>query len=165
MNLFGVKLTGNDLILLGVCVTLISRLIWLWHKDRTRKKDIFNTAAKELTDTFYRELQEIYPTPFNWPDDIDSYLRDRFAVLSGAVGKFQNHLPKQKQRDFENAWFRFYCSTNREVDRGSQSYLHYMPMSGSSVCEGREVHYDRSETYQTNLKENVDAILKYAKLS
>ena len=132
--------------------------------SRRDRINIFNKAATEFSDTFHRELREIYPVSGNWPDDIDRYLRARFDNLSEAVGKFKKHLSIIKRRSFEKDWFRFYCSTGREIDMDCQVYHHYMPFSGVSVVNGKESKYDNTKTYKTALRHNVDRLLEYAKL-
>lgn len=127
------------------------------------KKDFFNKAAKEFSDTFYKELKGVYPIPASWPENIDPYLKVRFDNLSEAVGKFKRHLPRRKQDEFSDAWFRFYCCTGREVDRNCQCYHHYIPFSGSSIIDGKESHYDNTKTYKEKLKKNVEALLLFAK--
>lgn len=163
MVIFGITLSASDLWLLGGWGALIVLFFTLRFTADLRKRDIFNSAAKELVDTFHRELREVYPIPANWPDNIDHYLRARFDTLSEAIGKFKRHFPNRKQGAISEAWFSFYCCTGREVDKNCQCYHHYMPFSGTSVINGKEVHHDNSKTYKENLKRNVDAILRYAK--
>lgn len=147
---------GIILVLFGIIAA--HRLVS--YRDR---KNIFNSAAKEFVDTIHMELKEIYPSPANWPEDIDYYLRYRFDNLSEAVGKFRRHLPIIKRKSFDEAWFRFYCSTGREVDINCQVYHHYMSFRGVSVVNGKEYRYDNSKTYKDNLRNNVDNLLNYAK--
>ena len=128
-----------------------------------KNRDNFYKAAKELTDTFHRELKEIYPIPANWPENIDYYLRSRFHSLSEAVGNFKRHLPRGKRESFDEAWFRFYCCTGREVDRNCQCYHHYMPFSGVSVVDSKEIHEDNTKTYKENFKRNVETLLNFAR--
>ena len=163
MMIFGLNLSTTDLWLLGISGTLIMTLIGYRFTISVNRRNSFNIAAKELIDTFHRELKEIYPIPANWPDNIDHYLRDRFDNLSEAIGKFKRHLPKRKQKGFDEAWFRFYCCTGREVDKNCQCYHHYMQFSGVIVDNGKEYKFDNTKTYNENLKKNVDDILRFAK--
>jgi hypothetical protein len=163
MEIFGITFSSVDIFLFSVCGALVLILIRLAYKSEIRRRDIFNKAAKELTDSFHRELKEVYPIPANWPDNIDQYLRARFDTLSEAVGKFKRHLSNRKQKRISEAWFSFYCCTGREVDRNCQCYHHYKPFSGVSIIDGKEVHFDNSKTYKANLKKTVDAILTFAK--
>ncbi|MBF8277582.1 MAG: hypothetical protein HW390_2655, partial [Candidatus Brocadiaceae bacterium] len=91
------------------------------------KKTIFNKVAKEFTDTFCRELKEIYTHPVKWPDNINYYLNSRIDNLKEVTGKLRHHLPWWKRYFFDKTWFRFYCCTGREIDKDCQVYHHYMP--------------------------------------
>ena len=162
MVIFGITLSASDIWLLGGCGGLVILFFTLRFNSELKNRDIFNNAAKELTDTFHRELKEVYPIPANWPDDIDHYLRARFDTLSEAVGKFKRHLPKRKQKAISESWFRFYCCTGREVDKNCQCYHHYMPFSGRSIINGKEIHHDNTKTYKENLRKNIDSVLKFA---
>ncbi len=129
------------------------------YRDR---KNIFNNAAKEFTETFHRELKEVYSHPVKWPDNINNYLDSRINNLKEATGKFRHHLPCWSRYFFDKAWSRFYCCTGREVDKDCQVYHHYMPFKGVSVVNGKRVEHDNTKTYKENLKKNVDSLLKYA---
>ncbi len=163
MKVFGITFSTSDLFLLGACGALTLVLIRLRFASEIRNRDIFNKAAKEFTDTFHRELKEIYQTPMNWPDNINNYLRARIDNLKEAVGKFKPHLPWWKRKSFTKAWFRFYCCTGREVDKNCQVYHDYMPFSGVSVVDGKETKHDNTKTYKENFKKNVATLLKFAK--
>ena len=115
-------------------------------------------ANRRLITTFYRELADIYPTPGNWPADIHSYLRTKFPTLQAAVGEFRYYLPVQEWEAFDSAWFNYYCSTGREVDKNCQSYLHYMNFVDTTNDQEPQKHDG-----QKTLKHNVDQILKFAK--
>ena len=147
---------------IGIAIGLFG--IIAGHRLLSRRDRIsaFNRAATEFIDSFHLELREIYPIPTNWPKDIDGYLRARFARLSGAVGKFKRHLPKRKQRSLAEDWFRFYCCTGREIDKNCQCYHHYMPFSGVSFVDGKEIRKDNTQTHKDTFRHNVDRILKHA---
>lgn len=163
MKIFWVTFSASDLWLLGICGALFLVLINLRYTSEIRKRDNFNKAAQDLIDTFHRVMKGVYPIPTNWPDSIDHYLRARFDSLSESVGKFKRHLPRRKQKAFDEAWFRFYCATGREVDRNCQCYHHYMPYSGVSVIEGKEIFHDTTQTYRDEFKKNIDALLEFTK--
>jgi len=148
---------------IGIIIVLFGIIAAHRLVSHRNKIEIFNKAAKEISDTFHRELKEVYPIPGNWPGNIDHYLRARFDNLSEAVGKFKGHLPKRKQKAFSDAWFSYYCYTGREIDRNCQCYHHYMPFFGSSVVNGNEIQTDNTKTYKENLKKHVDIILGFAK--
>lgn len=156
MKMLGLTFSTVDISLLSICGALSLIFIRIAYKSEIRRRDIFNNASKELINTFHRELREVYPIPTNWPEDIDYYLRARFDALSEAVGKFKRHLPRRKQKRISDAWFRFYCCTGRDVDKSCQCYHHYMPFSGVSIVNGKEVHHDNTKKYKDNLKENVE---------
>ena len=133
-NIFSENITWS----IGIVVVLFGIIAAHRLSARRDKINTFNKAATEFSDTFHRELIEIYPIPANWPEDIDSYLRGRFGNLSQAVGTFKKHLTLGKRRSFEIDWFRFYCATDRDIDKDCQVYHHYMPFSGVSVVNGKE---------------------------
>lgn len=156
------ELGPYEIALIGVGGTIVGTLIGAWIAYRFSIKLSEINARREanhrLINAFHRELSEIYPTPVNWPEDIDNFLRSKFSNLQAAVGEFRHHLPCGELAGFDNAWFKYYCSTGREVDKSCQSYLHYMNFISSTN--------DQKETKQdgkNNLKANVDNILKYAK--
>ena len=163
MIIFGFTFSTTDLWLLGVCGALLLALVRFRFISTMRNRDIFNVSAKEFTDTFHRELKEIYPTPTSWPDDIDYYLRTRFDNLDEAVGKFKGYISWRKQKSFDKDWFRFYCCTGREVDKNCQVYHHYMPFKGVSSNGKKIIEHDNTKTFTKNFKDNVEKLLSYAK--
>ena len=114
-------------------------------------------ANRRLIVAFHKELSDIYPTPVNWPENIDTFLRSKFSTLQAAVREFRHYLPVQEWKDFDRAWFNYYCSTGRDVDKSCQSYLHYMNFI-STTDQGTT-----KQNGQKNLKDNVDHILQFAK--
>lgn len=163
MTIFGINLSRTDLWMLGICGALITSWICYCLAISLNRRNSFNNAAKEFTDTICRELQDIYPIPAKWPDDIDTFLRSKFTNLQSAVEKFKFFLPWHKRRSIEKDWFRFYCSTGRKVDKNCQVYHHYMPFRGSSSDGGKIKEYDNTKTNKENFKHNVDKLLLYAK--
>ena len=121
----------------------------------------FRSAANKFAETFFNELKGIYPKPENWPENIDHFLRTRFPTLQAAIEEFKNILPWYKRKAFDKAWFRYRCSTGREID--TQCYHHYMPFITTSIVDGKEVTVDNSGMYTETFKHNVDALLKFAK--
>jgi len=130
------------------------------YRDR---KNTFNKAAKEFSDTFHQELKEVYPITANWPKNIDYYLRARFDNLSAAVGTFKSHLPENQQILFVDTWFHFYCCTGRDADRNCQCYQHYEPFTGISFDGDKEIYHDNTQTYKDDFRHNVDALLEFTK--
>jgi len=151
-----------EIALIGVGSTVVGALLgaWISYYFSLRLADIRvrQDANCRLTTTFHRELANIYPTPVNWPADIHSYLSTKFPTLQAAVGEFRHYLPVQEWEAFDSAWFNYYCSTGREVDKNCQSYLHYMNFE--STTNDQET---QKQDGQKTLKHNVDHILKFAK--
>jgi|GEM_PF-1338652 len=163
MTAYGFTITSFDLLLLSACGTLVIILIQLRFRAEMRKRDIFNKSAKEFTDTFCRELREVYSPPVKWPDNINRFLAARIDKLKMAVGNFRLYLPWWKRYFFDKAWFRFYCCTGREVDKNCQVYHDYMPFKGVSMVNGNRIEYDNTKTYKDKLRKNIFAVLKFAK--
>ena len=151
-----------EIAVIGVGGALAGALLGAWIAYRFSLKlanfNVKQEANRRLIAAFHRELADIYPTPVNWPKDIDNFLRSKFSILQAAVGEFRHYLPVQEWEDFDRAWFNYYCSTGRDVDKSCQSYLHYMNFTTTTS--------DQKTTKQNglkNLKDNVDHILKFAK--
>lgn len=161
------NLEAYEIALIGVGGTIVGALLgaWLTYLFFLNLSEINNRreANRKFLSTFHNELSDIYPTPVNWPDDIDSFLRSKFNFLQAAVGEFRHHLPLDEWDAFDKAWFDFYCSTGREVDKNCQVYYHYMPFISTSIVNGKEVTEDTLQTYKETFKYNVDLLLKFAK--
>lgn len=156
------EVSAYDIALIGVGGAVVGTLLgaWIAYRFSLKLADINarREANRRLIAAFHRELADIYPTPVNWPKDIDNFLRSKFSNLQAAVGEFRHHLPIQECEDFDRAWFNYYCSTGRDVDRSCQSYLHYM-----NFIETTGDQTTTKQNGQKNLKENVDHILRFAK--
>ncbi len=156
-----------EIALIGIGGTIVGAILgaWLTYRFSLNLSDINDRreANRKFLSTFHNELSDIYPTPVNWPDDIDSYLRSKFKFLQAAVGEFRHYLPIDEWDSFDKAWFNFYCSTGREIDKECQVYHNYMPFRGTSTVNGKKVTKDNSQTYKVTFKYNVDQILKFAK--
>lgn len=148
--------------LIGVGGTVIGTLlgVLIAHYLSLRLTNIIDrrNANRNLIATFYRELADIYPTPVNWPDDINDYLTSKFATLQAAIGEFRYHIPSQEWNEFDNAWFNYYCSSGREVDKKHQNYRHYMDMNVETTNNLKS----KTQNGQKTFKYNVDRILKFA---
>lgn len=151
-----------EIALISVGGTVVGALLGAWIAYRFSLKlsdiNVRRDANRRLIATFHRELADIYPTPVNWPKVIDNFLRSKFSILQAAVGEFRHYLPAQEWEDFDRAWFNYYCSTGRDVDKSCQSYLHYMNFT-TTTSDQKTIKQDG----QKNLKDNVDNILKFAK--
>ncbi len=149
-------------ILIGVGGAIIGALLgaWIAYLFSLKLAD-FNfrrEANRRLIAAFHRELADIYPTPVNWPEDIDNFLRSKFSILQAAVGEFRHYLPVEEWDSFDRAWFNYYCSTGREIDKNYQSYSHY---TNVTIATNDQEPYKQSG--QKNFKYNVDQILKFTK--
>ncbi len=115
-------------------------------------------ASRELRDTFYRELEGLYPTPTKWPDPehkILYVLKEKFPRLEVAVHKFSEYLPCGIRSRFYSAWEKY-----------NKDYYEYVPMQGESYSYGKLTEkHDTTKTYKDNFKKNVDAILRFARPS
>ena len=151
-----------EIALIGVVGAVVGALLGAWITYRFSLKltdiNVRREANHRLIAAFHRELADIYPTPVNWPDDIDNFLRSKFSILQAAVGEFRYYLPVQEWKDFDRAWFNYYCSTGRDVDKSCQSYLHYMNFT-TTTSDKKTI----KQNCKKNLKDNVDHILKFAK--
>jgi len=118
-----------EIALIGVGGAVVGALLGAWIAYRFSLKladfNVRREANRRLIAAFHRELADIYPTPVNWPEDIVSFLRSKFSILQAAVGEFRHYLPMQKWEDFDRAWFNYYCSTGRDVDKSCQCYSLY----------------------------------------
>jgi hypothetical protein len=157
-----VEVGAYEIALIGVGGAVVGALLgaWIAYHFSLRLADINvrREANRRLIATFHRELADIYPTPINWPDDIHNYLSSKFTTLQAVVGEFRHYLPVQEWEAFDSAWFNYYCSTGREVDKSCQSYLHYMNFE-STTNDQEPQKQDGQKTF----KHNVDQILKFAK--
>lgn len=153
--------------LIGVGGAIIGALVgsWITYRFSINLADIIDRrkANHMFIRTFHKELADVYPTPVNWPEDMNRFLRSKFTILQAAVGEFRYYLPTKEWDCFDDAWFRFYCSTGREVDKQCQCYHHYMPFISTSIVNGKEVTVDNTKTYKDTFKYNVDSLLKFAK--
>lgn len=150
-----------EIALIGVGGTVVGALLGalITYRLSLKLADINarREANRRLIAAFHTELSDIYPTPVNWPEDIDAFLRSKFSILQAAVGEFRHYLPVREWKDFDRAWFNYYCSTGRDVDKSCQSYLHYMNFTSTN---------DQGTTKQDGqkkLKNNVDHILQFTK--
>ena len=112
-------------------------------------------AARKFHETIRNELEGLYPTPVNWPKDssaIYHILEEKYPRLENAVHQFKGHLPCFLLRGIDKAWLQYH-----------KDYYQYMPFSGSSIVNGKEIRHDNTKTYKETFKKNVDALLKYAK--
>ena len=151
-----------EIALIGVGGTVVGALLgaWIAYRFSLKLADINarQEANRRFIATFHRELADIYPTPVNWPSHISRYLGEKFTTLQAAVGEFRNYLPVEEWEAFDSAWFNYYCSTGREVDKCCQSYTHYMNFETTTSDQETQ-----KQDGQEEFKHNVDRILKFAK--
>ena len=144
--------------------TLIMAFIAAYLAGLNSRLNRLAAASEKFRNVFMNELKGLYPIPSDWPKDslaIDYILRKAFPNLQSAVTEFRRFIPWYRRKCFDSDWFRYRCSTGRKID--AQCYHHYMPFSGSSIENGKEIKYDNTKTYKETFKNNVDNLLKYAK--
>ena len=155
------EIGAYEIALIGVGGTIVGALIGAWIAHRFSLKlfelTIRREANRRFISVFHQELSDIYPTPVNWPNDIHGFLSCKFPALQAAVGEFRHYLPVDKWEAFDNAWFSYYCSTDREIDKTCQVYHHY------TDCETLDGNIAQIQDGRKNLKSNVDKILRFAK--
>ena len=141
---------------IGIIVVLCG--FWL-HIYRDRKAT-FRTAAKEFSAIIHTELKDMYPEWINDSIYTYAYLGSKFHTLDRAVKEFRCYLPWYKRKAFRKAWATYY---NEKGEEGEQFYRHYTPAHGSFTFGNKVEKWDYTDTYKTNFKRNVNALLKYAK--
>jgi hypothetical protein len=155
------EIGAYEIALIGIGGIVVGTLLgaWVAYLFSLKLADINfrREANRRLIAAFHSELTDIYPTTVNWPENIDTFLGSKFSILQAAVGEFRHYIPVYEWEDFDRAWFNYYCSTGRDVDRSGQNYLHYMNLTMTSDQE------TTIQNGQKNLKDNVDNILKFAK--
>ncbi|MBL4900904.1 MAG: hypothetical protein JKX76_14940 [Colwellia sp.] len=104
-------------------------------------------ACAIFRDSIMSELGSIYPQVDTWPDDIDSFLRHRFTALQVTIENYRPFVSWWKRGRFDAAWFRYRCSTGREID--TRCYHHYMS-------------FEDNPNYKIIFYKNVHRILKFA---
>lgn len=162
------ELSAYEIALISVGGTIAGALIgaWISYKLAIQLAEVNarKEADRKIISTFHRELSDVYPYPINWPENIVAFLESKFTTLNAAVGEFRHYLTPEQWEGFDKAWFSFYNATGREIDnKNCQCYHHYMPFSGVSMIDGKEIRHDNTKTYKENLKKNVDALLKFVK--
>lgn len=143
--------------------TIIAALIGVLGVIHVNRVNAFRAASGKFVNIFTTELKDIYPVPVNWPQSISIFLKSKFTTLQQAVAEFRKSLPWYKRKSFDAAWFRFYCSTGRDIDKNCQAYDHYMGFISTSIINGKPVTVDTSKTHKQALKDNVDRLLSFAK--
>ncbi len=155
-------LENYEIALIGLGSTIVGVLIGAllsYHLSRLQSDRIHRLAANQkLINIFTSELSDVYPTKVKWPENIDVHLKSKFSNLQAAIGEFRFYLPQSKWESFDKAWFNYYCSTGRDIDKGCESYLHYMDLTGSSSDAG-----DYVQDGHENLVKSVNRVLAFAK--
>jgi hypothetical protein len=153
-------LSSYEIALIGIAGTLlgtfVGALITYRLSVQLAKMNNRSDINKQLIHVFTTELADVYPTPVNWPADIERYLKEHFSNLQSAIGSFRLHLSEKERSSFDSAWLKYYCSTGREVDKNTQVYLDYI--SFTSTSDNGESTIDGP----LNLRINIDNILIFA---
>ncbi|MCC4634956.1 hypothetical protein [Xanthomonas dyei] len=106
-------------------------------------------SAKRASDIFRLALLEafsgMYPTPSNWPSNVDARLRSVYPKLEQAVEAFRPHLSLWRRRSFNQAWFLYRLGEDgREID--VQVYHQYM-----EFMEAGHPPIDPKKVFMTNV--------------
>lgn len=141
---------------------IISAFIAILGTIYVQRLNAFRTASTKFTGIILNELKDVYPIPSNWPEDIDSFLRFRFADIQAAVSEFKTHLPWYNVKSFDRAWF-LYRIGEGGCETHKQDYWQYIPSVSTFTSEGKEFTIDTRDTYEDTFKKNVARLLKYAK--
>ncbi|MDD1626928.1 MAG: hypothetical protein LUQ26_05570 [Methylococcaceae bacterium] len=160
------NLDSYDIAIIGISGTIIGTLLGAFSTYRfslklaetNRRQD----ASNRLIRAFANELSEVYPTPVNWPNNIDAFLKSKFNNLQAAICEFRYILPTKEWKNFDSLWFKYYCSTGREIDRNCQCYSHYIDSSGASTDKHGQVK-PHTQNGREALKLNIDNLLSFAK--
>jgi hypothetical protein len=136
--------TASPLMIAVVTAFATAFTTHLFSYSKERRK-----AAADFRATFLSSLREIYPQPARFPkgQDMDQYLRQVFPVLQSAVAQFRPYVPQRHQKAFDEAWFRYYCSTGREID--GQIYHDY-------------IFHNYESNPEDKFRCNVDTLLSFA---
>lgn len=154
MNSYEIALIGIAGTSLG---TLVGALITYRLSIQLAKMNSRSDINKQLIHVFTSELADVYPTPVNWPPDIEVYLKEHFSNLQSAIGSFRLHLSEKERASFDSVWLKYYCSTGRDADKNSQVYMDYISFT-STNNNGQSITIDGP----LNLRRNVDNILSFA---
>jgi len=126
-------------------VLLACFIAWLGYRTAYRGRRA--TACATFRAAVIFELSSIYPTPSEWPNDINHFLRNRFTAIQSAVENFRPFVPWWNRWRFDRAWFRYRCSTGRKID--TQCYHHYMA-------------FGDNPNYKRTFHSNVSNLLSFA---
>ena len=80
-------------------------------------------ACAAFRSTVLRELSPVYPQITDWPNDMDGFLRSKFAALQKAVELFKPFVSAGRRQAFNDAWLNYYCTDSTQA--GEQTYLRY----------------------------------------
>ncbi|PKV11256.1 hypothetical protein CVO74_20795 [Xanthomonas prunicola] len=87
----------------------------------------------------------MYPTPSNWPSNVDTRLRSVYPKLEQAVEAFRPHISWWRKRSFNHAWFLYRLGEEgREID--VQVYHQYM-----EFIEVGQPFIDPQKVFKTNV--------------
>ena len=145
------EVIANNKISLGICLTLfgflaVHRLALYRQKESARA-----VAANKLVSVFTSELSSIYPVCSKWPENIDSFLKNKFPILQSAIESYKPFVKNKK--GFIKAWDLYRLGKDgRIIDK--QVYHQYM---------GFQINDEPVVDPEKCIIENIDRILAYAK--
>ncbi|MFH1581307.1 MAG: hypothetical protein ABIC39_04450 [Pseudomonadota bacterium] len=150
--------------------TLITAAIVAYLAGLNNRLNRLAVASANFRNVFLTELKGLYPIPSDWPEGvngIDHHLKTAFPNLQTAVTEFRHFVPWYRRLCFDRAWRLYRLGKDgREIDQ--QDYWQYIPHSGRSVHEGKEIAFDNTtfdntKIYKENFHRNIKRLLKYAK--
>lgn len=115
---------------------------------RRERKAAKRNAAANFRAAVHGALNDVYPLPVKWPDNIDHFLRRAFPALQAAVAQFRPFVPLWQRRAFDRAWYNYRSASGQKKEL--QAYHHYMGFDSNPDPKG-------------NFRRNVDALLSFAK--
>jgi hypothetical protein len=128
--------------------TLLAALVGGLLLLQVHRLNAYRAGSTKFRAEVLSTLSGLYPSPVQWPSDIDASLRSKFAKLQAAITEFRPFLAWYRRRAFDRAWFAYRCATGREIDL--QCYHHYIAFCGQPDL-------------QQSFKRNVDALLSFTK--
>lgn len=138
--------------LIGIVATLLAGWFGIYLPRRNARRE----AGQQLIAEFAAVEASFNKIAMSNFHAIDPTLREAYPRLEEKIIIFKRHLfsPWEK-RAFKKAWVAYY---NDYGDERCQSYSHYLPFNESPP-------YIKTPQYIKNFKQNIENILKYAKLT
>lgn len=150
MVIYGIILSAADLWLLGICGALIVILIGHLLNNVSNQKNRFNEAAAKLRSVVITELNGLYPTPIDWPDNIAARLDRTLPAIQTAIAEFSHFLTDADCKSINATWDQYYKHCKQVIpDAFSDASIFY--------AEGK------SKQAQEQFKAIIEHLLSFAK--